>query len=124
MPSWETIFSIWGLGSQVCGRTSRVSNLGFFRSNTRGLRGLRANAEKRLQGKNLGTVESVACFGNLRDFQRDLGIENRLAAYCFLVDSSGNVRWRGSGEASDAEVRSLWGAAQALESEEAGARRR
>ena len=43
---------------------------------------------------------------------------------CFLVDSSGNVRWRGSGEASDAEVRSLWGAAQALESEEAGARRR
>lgn len=121
--SWTEPLSSKGARTmEVCCVESLLFRAGPLRSLV--LRGLRANAKKRLQGKNLGTVESVACFGNLRDFQRDVGIENRLAAYCFLVDSSGNVRWRGSGEASDAEVRSLWGAAQALESEEAGARRR
>mmetsp|Transcript_356 Transcript_356/g.819 ORF Transcript_356/g.819 Transcript_356/m.819 type:complete len:150 (+) Transcript_356:121-570(+) len=49
-------------------------------------------------------VEYLASFGNASGMMRRLDVSNRMTAYCFLVDCRGNVRWRGSGKATDKEL--------------------
>ena len=67
-------------------------------------RGLAQDMAKREKERGV-EILCLAAFGNLREFQRLLDISNRLTSYCFLVDSAGRVRWRGSGAATSASAR-------------------
>ncbi|KAI5080744.1 hypothetical protein GOP47_0003927 [Adiantum capillus-veneris] len=50
---------------------------------------------------------SVYAFGDCYDFRKALHITNLLTGYAFLLDEQGWVRWRGFGQSTDEEVKSM-----------------
>lgn len=70
------------------------------------LRGLHTQAKDQIQ--------YFAAFGTLPEFRQRLDIQNRLSAFCFLLDGEQRVRWRGCGEASGEELEKLRQAVMAL----------
>ncbi len=82
-----------------------LAQLALVESAVMGLPGLRALI---LRGGSGGGARAhthpVFHFGDAKQLRRQLGAPNRMAAYVFLLDAAGRVRWRGSGAATGEEV--------------------
>lgn len=63
----------------------------------------------------------VSYFGDLRVLTEGLDMSNRLTAYVFVIDHAGKIRWRSSGEMTEADAAGLTGALAACCGDAAGA---